>query len=480
MRELTVDVLIIGGGVTGCAIARQLSGRAVNVALVEAAEDVSMGASRANSAIVHAGYDAAPGSLMAKLNVEGNALFDKWCEELEVPFKRCGSLVAAFSEEEKATLRELLARGCENGVPGLAIISGDEARALEPSLSGEVVAALYAPTGAMTCPYQLTVACYENARKNGVSMHMNAPVTSIQRAEDGLIVEAGDTAFRARYVINAAGLFADEIARMASDESFAIRPRKGEYMLLDHSANIMSRIVFQTPTPMGKGVLVSPTVDDNVFAGPSAADTEDRTDTATTPDSLAEIRRLSLKSVPKLNLSAVITSFAGLRAQPSTGDFILRQSDAEPRLIHAAGICSPGLSSAPAIAGYVENLLKAAGLDLPEKTDFDPRRPAIPRFAEMTMEERAEAIAKDPGYARVICRCETVTEAEIIEAIRRGARSLDAVKRRTRAGMGRCQGGFCAPRVMELICRETGMSMLDLTKFGGNSKLLVGRLKEEF
>ncbi len=475
---MQVDVLIIGGGVTGCAIARQLSGKRLRVALAEAREDVSMGASRANSAIVHAGYDATPGSMMAKLNVRGNALYGRWCEELDVPLKRCGSLVAAFGKEDEEELGRLYARGTENGVPGMRIVTGDEARALEPSLAETVTAALFAQTGGITCPYQLTTACYENAVKNGVKAFMNAPVRSIEQQGESFVVQAGGHTFEAAYVVNAAGLYADEIARMVGDESFQIQPRKGEYMLLDHSANCMTRVVFQTPSPMGKGVLVSPTVDDNAFAGPTAKNVEDREDTETTEEGLAELRRLSLKSVPGLNLRAVITAFAGLRAQPSTGDFIIRESAVAKRFIHAAGICSPGLTSAPAIAEYVEGLLADAGLEMPENPSFDPHRPAIRRFAEMTNAERAETIRQNPRYGRIICRCETITEAEIVEAIHRGARSLDAVKRRTRAGMGRCQGGFCSPRVMELIHRETGLPMTEITKFGGESKLLVGELKE--
>ncbi len=475
---MQVDVLIIGGGVIGCAIARQLSGKTLKIALVEAREDVSMGASRANSAIVHAGYDAVPGSMMAKMNVRGNELYDAWCKELEVPLKRVGSLVAAFGKEDEEELARLYERGIANGVPGMRMVSGDEAREMEPMLSKDVTSALFAATGGITCPYQLTTACYENAIQNGVRAFMNAPVRAIVPKGKGLSVQAGDETFEASYVINAAGLFADDIARMVGDASFAIQARKGEYMLLDHSANCMKRVVFQTPSAMGKGVLVSPTVDDNCFAGPTAKNIENREDTETTEEGMSELRKLSLKSIPTLNLRAVITAFAGLRAQPSTGDFIIRPSDAQPRLIHVAGICSPGLTSAPAIAEYVEELLGKAGFLLEDNKAFTPRRPSIRRFAEMTMEERKEAVQNDPHYGRIICRCETITEAEIIEAIRRGARSLDGVKRRTRAGMGRCQGGFCSPRVMELIHREAGIPMEAITKFGGESKLLVGKLKE--
>lgn len=308
---------------------------------------------------------------------------------------------------------------------------------------------------------------------------MNAPVTSIEGTDNGFTVQAGAHTFTARTVVNAAGIYADRIAEMIGDHSFTILPRKGEYMLLDHADTIVSRIVFQTPSPMGKGVLVAPTVDDNCFAGPTAVDLDDREDTETTAEGMTYCSTLALKSVPSLNLRGVITAFAGLRAQPSTGDFVIRPSEDAPQMIHAAGICSPGLTSAPAIADAVVALLGEAGLALERKPTFDSRRPAIRRFAEMTNEDRAMAIRENPLYGRVICRCETITEAEIVEAVRRGARSLDAVKRRTRAGMGRCQGGFCSPRVMEIISREAGMPMTDITKFGGESKLLVGVLKED-
>ncbi|MCL1964522.1 MAG: NAD(P)/FAD-dependent oxidoreductase [Firmicutes bacterium] len=475
---MRVDVLVIGGGVVGCAIARQLSSAKIKIALAEAREDVSTGASMANSGIVHAGYDATPGSLMARMNVRGNALYDTWCQALEVPLSRVGSLVIAFSKEEEETLQHLLRQGEANGVPDLSIVTGDEARRLEPMLSNDVTAALYAGTGAITCPYQFTIACYENAVRNGVRAFLNAPVTALQKTREGFTAQCGPHAIEAGYVVNAAGLFADDIAAMVGDFGFTIRPRKGEYMLFDRAASTLSRVLFQTPTKMGKGVLVSPTVDGNAYAGPTALDQDERTDRQTTADGMAEIRALSLKSVPALDLRAVITAFAGVRAMPSTGDFILRPSEAAPRMIHAAGICSPGLSSAPAIAEYVAALLKDAGLALPANEDFDPHRPAIRRFAEMTNEERAEAIRQNSLYGRVICRCETITEAEIVEAVRRGGHTLDGVKRRTRAGMGRCQGGFCSPRVMEIISREKGIPMTDITKFGGGSRLLIGKLKE--
>ncbi len=468
MRD-SFDVAIIGAGITGCAIARQLGRYRLSVALIDSAEDVAMGASRANSAIVHAGYDCPPGSVEAALNVRGNALMTQWCDELDVPLVRCGSLVIGFDGADREKLDELHRRGIANGVPGMRILTGDEARQLEPALSPDVTSALLAETGGITCPYQLTVACAENARDNGCEWLLGGAVTEIRRDGDALMVRAGDRSIRARIVVNAAGVYADDVARLLGDDSFVIRPRKGEYMLLDRIASEVKTVIFQTPSQLGKGILVSPTVDGNCFAGPTAVDMADKSDTRVTPEGIDQLCCMSKKSVPALNLRAVITSFAGVRAQPSTGDFIIRASDAEPRLIHAAGICSPGLTSAPAIAEEIERLLREAGLAMPPRERYVARRRAIRAFREMDSAERRSAIAQDPNYGRVICRCETVTEAEIVEAIRRGARNVDAVKRRTRAGMGRCQGGFCGPRVMDILARELGTTLDKVTKSGGES-----------
>lgn len=478
MNTDRLDVLVIGAGVTGCAIARELSHTGLRVALCDACEDVAMGASRANSAIVHAGYDCVPGTLMAKLNVRGNEMFDEMCEQLSVPLMRVGSFVIAFGESDERELHNLLERGRKNGVPGLEIITGERARELEPKLSPDVTAALWAPTAGITCPYELTIALSENARANGVDILLNHRVRAIHSGERFEVEFEGKPSVSARYIVNAAGVFADDVARMIGDASFTITPRKGEYMLMDKQALCVSTVIFQTPNELGKGVLVSPTVDGNVFAGPTAMNMTDKTDTRTTPEGMSELKRLSLKSVPTLNLRQVITSFAGVRAQPSTGDFIIRPSEVEPRLIHAAGICSPGLSSAPAIAKYVRELLGQAGADVAERADAVYLRPHAKPFRLMDAAERAAAYKENPLYGRIICRCETVTEAEIVDAIRRGATTVDGVKRRTRAGMGRCQGGFCGPRVMEILSRELNRPTEQLTKFGGGSYMVAGKLGE--
>ena len=479
MRKDQYDVLIIGAGVTGCAIARELSHTGLKIALSDACDDVAMGASRANSAIVHAGYDCVPGTLMAKLNVRGNEMFDDVCESLNVPLLRVGSFVIAFGEEDEKELNNLLERGRANGVPGLEIISGERAREMEPKLSDDVTAALWAPTAGITCPYELTIAMSENARANGADILLRKRAVAIDYANDEFTVKFEDgTSVSAKYVVNAAGVYADEVARLIGDDSFTISPRKGEYMLLDKQALCVGTVIFQTPSKLGKGVLVSPTVDGNIFAGPTAQDKVEKNDTQTTPEGLAELKKFSLKSVPTLNLRQVITSFAGVRAQPSTGDFIIRPSDKNARFIHAAGICSPGLSSAPAIAEYVRGLVKEAGADTAERADAIYVREHAKPFRSMDAEERAEAYKRNPLYGRIICRCETVTEAEIVDAIHRGATTVDGVKRRTRAGMGRCQGGFCAPRVMEILSRELGVPTESLTKFGGKSYMVAGKLGE--
>lgn len=475
MREY--DVAVIGAGVTGSAIARRLSRWQLKVCLIDGAADVAMGASRANSAIVHAGYDCPPGSLEAKLNVEGNRLYTQWTEELDVPLNRIGTFVAAFSEEEMENVRALYERGLKNGVPEMKLLTGEEARAMEPMLAENCAGALFAGTGGITCPYEMTIACAENARQNGVEWLLGRPVSAIRPDSEGFTVTLGYEDIRARRVVNAAGLFSDEVARMIGDDSFTVHPRKGEYLLMDRTVKGPKYVIFQTPSKLGKGVLVSPTVDGNCFVGPTAVDQTDKTDNSVSAESIQNLQVQAKKSTPGLDFRNVITSFAGLRAQPSTGDFIIRPSEKDPRFIHAAGICSPGLTSAPAVADMVEGLVRDSGLELIPDPNYDPHRTHIKAFRHMTEEEQIAAIAENPLYGRIICRCETITEAEVVEAVRRGAKTLDGVKRRTRAGMGRCQGGFCGPRVMEIIARETGVKMEELTKFGGNSYLLAGKTR---
>lgn len=479
---MVYDVLIIGAGVIGTLIARKLSFYDLNVCILEREADVAVGSSKANSGIVHAGYDAVPGTLKAILNVKGNILFDKVSKELDVPFKRIGSLVIAFTQSDKDKLQMLYQRGLENGVSDLEILNSNaEISHLEPNISSEAIGALYAPSAGITCPYELAVAAVENAVENGVELKLQTQVNDIKHINGLFHIETNRGTVLSKYVVNAAGLYSDNVAQMAGDHAFSIKPRKGEYMLLDKSqGEIVNKVIFQTPTPSGKGILVAPTVDGNLLIGPTALDIDDKEDFSTTAAGMNEVTQGALKSVPAINTRQVITSFAGLRAVPSTGDFIIEYSPSTKRFIHVAGIESPGLTAAPAIAEYVAQLLKGADLDFVNKKDSKSQRKSIVRFSEASDEEKMDLIKSNKLYGNVICRCETVTEAEIVESIRRpaGATNLDAVKRRTRSGMGRCQGGFCTPRIIEILSRELAIPMENTTKNDKDSLLLDRRTKE--
>lgn len=470
------DVLIIGCGITGAAAAFALSRYRLSIAVLERENDVSMGATKANSAILHAGYDPEPGTLMARLNLRGVELARPLCRDLDVPYRACGSLVAAFSPEERAVLEALCERGKSNGVPGLELLTGAEARTLEPELSEAVIAALHAPSAAVCSPWEYCLALAETAVRNGADLRLETAVTGLQRTEAGWRVQTDRGTFEARFVVNAAGVSADAVHDMAAPHAFDILPVRGQYFLLDKSEGVrVSRVIFQTPTAQGKGVLVAPTVHGNLLAGPTAEDIADGADTATTAAGLALVRERAALGVADIPFGAVITSFAGNRAHSSRGDFLL--SETAPGFFDAAGIESPGLSAAPAIGRYVaERIASALGAAL--RPDFDPIRRAIPRPAQMPDRERAALIREDPRYGDIVCRCEQVSEGEILEAIRRGARSLDGVKRRVRAGMGRCQGGFCTPRVLEILARELGISPDEVCKNRPGSRLLTGTMGE--
>ncbi len=474
------DIAVIGGGVIGGMVLRELARYQLKTILLEKEDDVVMGATKANSAIVHAGFDAEPGTNKARYNVEGNALMEQTAKELSVPFIRNSSLVLAFTEDDLDAIRLLKQRGEQNGVPGLEILAPKEALEKEPNLSKDIKGALWAPTGGIVCPYELAIGAIENAMDNGAELLTNFPVEEIREQGDFFIIRSGGKTVEARFVVNAAGVYADEIARMVGDDSFTITPRRGEYELLDKTQGKMVRsTIFQPPTKMGKGILVTPTVDGNLLTGPTSENIEDKEDTATTAAGLEKVQTLAQKSVPGINYRMVITSFTGLRACSDTHDFVIGPAKGAPRMIHAAGIESPGLTSAPAIARAVVQYLKEAGLVLAENPNFHPFRKPFPKFREMSEEERAELAAKDPAFGRIVCRCETVTEGEVLAAIHRNppARSVDAVKRRARAGMGRCQGGFCGPQVVEILAREFNIPMEQVTKSGGNSQMLTGKTR---
>ena len=479
---MSYDVAIIGAGVSGALVARELCRYNIKVALVEKCIDVAMGTTKANSAIVHSGFDAMPGTLKAKLNVEGTAAMPALCETLHVPFKPIGSYVVAFSNEELETLEELKARGEANGVPGLEIIDKEALHREEPNLSDEAVAALYAPTAGIVCPYELTIAAVENAVTNGVELFRNFDVTAIEKNAQGNFVLKSDAGeIEAEYVVNAAGVFCDKVASLIGDNSMTIIPRKGEYMLMDRAVgDKVKHTIFQCPTKMGKGVLVTPTVDGNLLVGPSAVDIDEKDDCATTAAGTNGVFKTALKSVPSLSTRDVITSFAGIRAHSTGDDFIIAPSEKDAKFINVAGIESPGLSSAPAIGLYVCDMILQDMGEVSEKADFIPGRPAPVRFRHMNAEERKVLVEKNSAYGRVICRCETITEGEILDAIHApaGAVDVDGVKRRTRAGMGRCQAGFCSPRTMEILEHEVPLSMFDITKNGIGSNIVVGYNKE--
>lgn len=473
------DVAVIGSGVVGALISRELSKYDIKVALLERCNDVAMGTTKANSAIVHGGFDAIPGTMKAKMNVKGTEMMPEVCKELNVPYRNNGSLVLAFSEEEMEHVKELYDRGIKNGVPKLEIIDGDKVRELEPYVSEEVVGALLSNSAGIVCPYELTIAATEVAVTNGVEFLRNCEVKAIKKENDVYELDTTIGTIEAEYIINAAGNHSDEVAKMIGDDSIELIARKGEYYLLDKSFGYLANhTIFQCPNKMGKGVLVTPTVDGNLLIGPSATDEPDKDDTDTTPEGLEFVVSRALKSVKAVNLRGAITSFAGVRAHPVTDDFIIGYSNKSDKFINCTGIESPGLSAAPAIAKYVEELLLEK-LSANEKADYKMTREAPVRFRHMSKEEREALIKKNPAYGRIICRCETITEGEILDAIHApaGARDVDGVKRRTRAGMGRCQGGFCGSKVVELLAKELGVPMNEITKFGGDSKIIYERTK---
>ncbi len=475
------DILIIGGGVTGAAIARELSRYDLKTALFEKGEDVCSGTSKANSGIAHAGFDAVPGSLKAKMNIRGSQMMEELSRKLDFPYKRNGSLVLCFDEKDRPRLEKLLQQGKENGVEGLEILEKKELLALEPALSEEVVCALHAPTGGIVCPFKLTIALAENAAVNGVEFHLNEGVKRVQPGTvEGYTVETGKGTYETRIVVNAAGLYGDEIHNQVSGEKLHITPRKGEYCLMDKKiGQLVSHTIFQMPTAMGKGVLVTPTVHGNLMVGPTATDISDKEGVDTTAEGLDEVLKKAALSVKSLPRGVTITSFAGLRAHENHDDFILGEVKDAPGFFDAVGIESPGLTSAPAIGEWmaekiVEKLRKTQKVE--EKKAFQETRKDIPNIASMDQAEAAALIAENPAYGTIICRCEKVTEGEIIDAIRRplGVRSLDGIKRRTRAGMGRCQAGFCSTKVMDILARELGIPLEEVTKAGGASRMLTG------
>ena len=473
------DIAIVGAGVIGGMIARELSKYRLSVCLLEKDNDVAMHASHANSGIIHGGYDPVPGTLKAKMNTEGVEPLFEAARELNVPCIRNGSMVCAFSKEEEQHLHMLLERGQKNGTPGLKLLTGDEARAIEPNLSPAITAVLQVTNAGIISPYELTIAAIGNAMDNGVELIRNFRVCKVEKQNTFTVTAENGQQIQCRYLVNCAGGNSDQVAAAAGDGFFTIRHRAGEYMLLDKlEGSTVSHTIFQVPSKEGKGILVSPTVHGNLLVGPTAALVADDEDTQTTPEGLATVARLAAKSVPGVNFRQVITSFAGVRASEEHDDFIIKASDKVENLVHVAAIDSPGLTSCVSIARHVVQILENLGMPKNAKENWDGTRQDPCAFQTMTDEEKDAYIRENPSFGKVICRCECISEGEILAALRNNpkATDLDGVKRRTRSGMGRCQGGFCSTHIMKLIAREQGIGLEEVTKFGGGSYIVTGKL----
>lgn len=470
-------IVVIGSGICGTTIARQLSKYSdVLVTVLEKYNDISCGTTKANSGIVHAGFDAVPNTNKAKYNVLGNAMFDELSKTLDFPFRRNGSLVLCFDKEQLPKLEELKQRGEQNGLTDLEIIDGEKVAELEPHLNKDIVAALWSKTAGIVSPYEMAIAYAENANVNGVEFVFNCEVKDIEKHNDVFTVSTNNGEFVADFVINCAGVNADDINNMIVPEKLHITARKGDYVLLDKEFGYLSdRTLFQPPSKYGKGVLIAPTTHGNILMGPTAVDVEDKVSVATKFEDLSTVLEKASLTMPDLPRRGIITQFSGLRAHSATDDFIIGESSVE-NFYNVAGIESPGLTAAPAIAVEVENFVKDR-FDLQEKADFIAERKGIPFFSHLTNDERQKLIDRNPLYGNIVCRCEVVTEGEIVDAINRpvGATDLDGIKRRTRAGMGRCQMGFCSSRVMEILARERQMDMTEVTKSGGKSNIVLGK-----
>ena len=472
------DVAIIGAGVIGAAVARELSKYELRIAVVEKELDACAATSRANSGIVHSGFDATENTLMAKLNVLGNPMFDDLCEQLNVPFKRNGSLVVAFDDIQMEQLERLKQRGSNNGVTGLRILSKEELFRKEPNINPAALGALFAETAGIVDPMLLTFSLLESAVINGAETFFDFEVLAIKRMDSAWIINSQNHSILAKIVINAAGLYSDKIHNMVSTPLFTINPVRGQYYLLDKSeGGLVTSTIFPCPTKAGKGILVAPTMHGNIITGPTSEKISGKEDVSTSNDMLNNVRLGARLLVPGLKINS-IRDFAGLRAEPSSGDFVIGEVSGAVNFINAAGIKSPGLSAAPAIAEYIVNILKNKDIEMEPKTSFEP---AVSRklFIEMSEQEQYDNIEQNPLYGRVICRCENITEGDIVDSIWRspGAVTIDGVKLRCRAGMGRCQSGFCGPKVQQILARELNKPIDEIVLNKKGSYILTGRTK---
>lgn len=472
------DVAVIGAGVSGASIARRLSIYDLRIALLEKEAEVSFGTSKANSGIIHGGFHHDSSMLKTRLEVQGNMMFDELQRELHFPFVRSGILVAAMNEEEMKTVQYLYDRGRRNGAIGIELCSRERILDLEPKLSADVVGGLHAPGGGIIEPYRFVFSLVESAQKNGVEVLTDFEVSSAENEKNSYRIEDNSgRSIHARYVINAAGLYADTISGVFGAEEYTITPRKGEYYLLDRMTKACpNKVLFPVPSSVSKGMLVIPTVEGTVLIGPTAEEVREKDDLSTTTDKLNKIFDSARQMVPRVSTKDVITAFSGLRPALPDGDFYIEASRKIPRFIHVAGVQSPGLTAAPAIGEYVKDILKDEGLKLQEKSTYDPNVEEVPRIRNKSVYEIDELIQENPTYGNIVCRCENISEAEIIEAIRRGHDTLDGVKFFTRAQMGRCQGGFCTGKIIEIIMRESGKSYKEVTKRGPKSPVLWSEL----
>ena len=472
------DVIIVGAGVIGATIARNLSKYNLNTLVLEKNNDVGDETSCANSAIVHSGYDPHPGTLKAELNVKGCEMFTKVCEELDVELKRIGSLTVATNEEEEATLVKLLENGKENGVD-VRIVGQDELRKMEPFITKKATCALYAKDAGIINPFELVVALMENAIDNGVTLNLEEEVTNIKKNDKGFIVYTNKGEYEANVVVNCAGVNSDIINNYVSDVKEEILPRKGEYYVLDHFNNpYVSHTLFSVPSSKGKGVLVSPTTHGNFLIGPSSEFVGDRSDKGTDSLTLKEVLNQAYRLVDEIPMQHLIREFSGLRAYHKSNDFVINSP--VPGFINMLGIQSPGLASSPAIGEKAISMIKEC-INLVEKKDYNPRRRPLYRVNNLTLEEREALIKKDPRFGQMVCRCEQVTMGEVVDCIHRscGARTIKGVKKRVRPGFGKCQGGFCEPLIMKILCDELGKSPLDIRYTSSGSYILLEKTKGE-
>jgi glycerol-3-phosphate dehydrogenase len=481
---MDADVIVIGAGITGVAVARELSRYDLKIILIDKRADIAFGQpTKANTGIIHAGYDDRPGTMKAELCSLGNSLWHSITKELNVPLREIGSLVVAQKEDDVSTLEELKRIGETNGVPDLEVIyDGEELREMEPNLSGGSIAALHAPSAAITSPFESAMIMAENAVKNGLQLLLETEVTGISGRTELTKVLTTKGPIETRYLVNAAGLDADRVSAMVGIKDFAIVPRKGEYYLFDKELKESVRhVLFPVPTSVGKGIVVTPTVDGNILIGPNSNEVKDKNDLATTQEGLDEVLKGALNLVPMLGekKDKLITNFCGLRPESNTGDFIIKSYKELKGFVNVAGIKSPGLTAAPAIAQTVVGLLRESGLNLKEKHDFYPHgRSYESPIRELDERRIKDFIAKDSEYGRVVCRCEHVSQGDVVDAIRRGANTLDGVKLRTRAGMGRCQGGFCTHHLVKILSREMRIPVEEVTKRGKGSEILPYKAKE--